>query len=77
VIFIPFESIEKKLFSDYSSGQLRLLGNFETDDPKKLFKKFISMKVLTQEKIFDYICSQNEQIVADFAKLLTAFLSRD
>lgn len=77
VIFIPFESVEKKLHNDYAAGQLRLLGTYETVDPKKLFEKFISMKKLSETKIFEHLCSTNEQSVSDFARSLTAFLSRE
>ncbi|MBV6323444.1 ATP-binding cassette domain-containing protein [Duganella violaceipulchra] len=77
ILFIPFESVEKEIYSDYMDGKLRLLGNYATNDPKKLFAKFISMKVLSELKIFDYLCSKNEAQVVEFAAHLKDFLSRN
>lgn len=76
IIFIPFESVEKQIHTDYAAGELRILGTYETNDPKKLFAKFISMKALSETKIFEYLCAKNEENISKFADQLKAFLSR-
>lgn len=75
VIFIPIESVEKELAVHYRSGNIPSLGPNSPADPKKIYEKLKKRKLMTDTKIFEYLCSANEPKIIELAKLLEAFLS--
>lgn len=75
VFFIPIESVEKELFVHYKNGKLPSLGANPPNDPKKIYQKLIKRKLMTEAKIFEYICAAHEPKIVEFAKELSAFLS--
>lgn len=77
VLFIPIDSVEKELLIHYQDDgdDLPKLGSMEIKNGKTLYRKYIEMKLMSELKIFEYVCSKNEERFAEFAKSLSGFLS--
>ena len=80
-LFIPWESVEKKLFVEYNAPdsplpripEIRSVG-IENANGKSLFKAMLTCRLCSKEEIFEYLCGKCEAEIREFADSLEAFL---
>lgn len=77
VYCIPFDSVEKKLLVDFESGQWVLPNGVIPDytGPKDFYNFLIREKVITDDKIFAYLCDSYAAETFEFASILRGFLN--
>ena len=76
VSFIPFESVEKQLFSDYQAGLLpsHCIFKKEPVNHKEVYNSIKDKKYMTDIEIFEFINQGNSIGVEEFKNQLIAFL---
>ncbi|QXI02589.1 ATP-binding protein [Pseudomonas monsensis] len=79
--FLPFESVEKKIYSDYKKS--KFLPNFihtETPNSKKpdkiFYSEIIEKEAITNVEIFEYLCKDDEEGAINLSKTISSFLSQ-
>ncbi|MDL0430311.1 AAA family ATPase [Marinobacter sp. TBZ242] len=76
---IPFESIEKDLFEHYESNcpdipRIDLGDVADSKKAKKLYKRLILKKLMTEVEIFEFLNKSREREVGELKRMLTSFL---
>lgn len=79
--FLPWESIEKQIFIEYTNGnhwpRLSAEGNPGIDNPdgKRLYAALIRNRIVSQEEMFLHLCTTYDEQARAFAHSLSVFLN--
>lgn len=75
---IPMESVEKALFQDYQRSDFspKLDPDLHITEPKDLYKALIRGRLMTEDQIFNHLCSLYDGEMRSFSVILEGFLSR-
>lgn len=76
VYCIPLDSIEKALWAEHAGPDFPFRVAVDLPGPKALYKHVIRKKLLSTEEIFKLLCDRHDMAMADFSRILTAFLCR-
>jgi ABC-type dipeptide/oligopeptide/nickel transport system ATPase subunit len=76
--FLPFESVEKKIYADHKI--LKFLPEFKHTETittdKHFYKKIIESEVINDPQIFEYLCTEAEQGVTSLSQTISYFLAQ-
>ncbi|WP_423198688.1 MULTISPECIES: AAA family ATPase [unclassified Cupriavidus] len=81
ILFLPWESIEKQMFIEYTEGKywphLSVEENpgIDNQDGKNLYAALIRRKILSEEEMFLHLCTRYEGQVREFVNSLSVFLN--
>ncbi|AFL73635.1 AAA family ATPase [Thiocystis violascens] len=75
---IPFESVEKALYAHYQQPDFspRLTDDSKAKNAKTLFNEIIRQRLMSQQRIFEYLCNKNEDEMREFAQVIELFLTQ-
>jgi ABC-type lipoprotein release transport system permease subunit len=76
VSFIPFDSVEKQLFSDYQAGNLpsHYIFTKDPENSKEIYNSIKDKRYMTDIEIFEFINQGNSIGVEELKNQLIAFL---
>lgn len=84
IIFLPFDSVEKKFFNYYEDGnlssyyrskeELKQVCNIQTISNKTIYNGFIRGNIMSQYDIFKFLSDKNTEQVNIFKKSIISFL---
>ncbi|WP_084069009.1 ATP-dependent nuclease [Paraburkholderia heleia] len=80
ILFLPFASVEKEIFSDYSKGKLKKLPSWWKGDISKLDGKGLcdalrKAKLYSNHQLFDYLCEKYRSDIGRLVSNIDKFLN--
>lgn len=79
--FLPFESVEKRIYSDHRLAKFLPdfvhTEKFNTKKPDKIFyEEIIDKQLITDIEIFEYLCKETEQGIIRLIEIISKFLAQ-
>ncbi|MCQ8118009.1 AAA family ATPase [Methylomonas rosea] len=77
IVFIPFSSVEKQLFENFTNNDVpeTFIFTKTPENPKELYKSIRQQSYMSDAEIFLFINRQKQTEVNDFARILSNFLN--